>query len=285
MKFLYYHSTVIPFHDKANQNSPIWVKLGMNHDLSPPWTWLNIAKAIKAGLLALLPPPHTTEGKRAYLMVNNGLTFQEQSWVPDAGEGTQLVLIPATRVDNQEVTTIIEEHKLFINRCIIVLMFTYESQLQYTWDVCFSAEPTTCNVNSGVCDALAVPTTDLSECDINQCIGEYVTKWQCQVSYRTFKELSQKGELFKDILQRIILPARFKAATASKCEVIHMWIKGLRKAPAFAKLDGQPKPRLKIEHSLAYPGMTAGVCCMAISSGPITAPFPFPCPLFEEGDK
>ena len=26
-------------------------------------------------------------------MVNNGLTFQEQSWVPKAGEGTPLVLI------------------------------------------------------------------------------------------------------------------------------------------------------------------------------------------------
>ena len=40
---------------------------------------------------------------------------------------------------------------------------------------------------------------------------------------------------------------------------IHMWIKGIRTALAFVKLDGQPKPRLKIECSLAYPGMTAGV--------------------------
>ena len=37
-----------------------------------------------------------------------------------------------------------------------------------------------------------------------------------------------------------------------------MWVKGLRKAPALVKLDGQPEPRLKIECSLAYPGMTAG---------------------------
>ena len=57
-------------------------------------------------------------------MVNNGLTFQEQSWVPKAGKGTQLVLIPATRADNQEVTAIIEEHKLFFIPCIIALMFT-----------------------------------------------------------------------------------------------------------------------------------------------------------------
>ena len=57
-------------------------------------------------------------------MVNDGLTYQEQSWVPDAREGTQLVFIHAARVDNHEVTAIIEEYKLFYNPCIIVLMFT-----------------------------------------------------------------------------------------------------------------------------------------------------------------
>ena len=56
-------------------------------------------------------------------MVNDGLTFQEQSWVPDAPEGAQLVFIPTARADNCEVTTIIEEHKLFLNPCIIAPMF------------------------------------------------------------------------------------------------------------------------------------------------------------------
>ena len=130
-----------------------------------------------------------------------------------------------------------------------------------------------------------VPTTDLSEHNINGCIGEYVTNWQCQVPHETFKELSQQGELFKDILQIIILPAQFKAATASECKFICMWIEGLRTALAFVKLDGQPEPRLKIEHSLANPGMAAGVCCMEISSGPITATFPFPNPFFESGGR
>ena len=74
----------------------------MDHDLSPPWTSLNIMKAIKAGLFALPPPLCTIEGKRAYLMVNNGLTLQEQSWVPKAGKSAHLVCIPATKVDNQE---------------------------------------------------------------------------------------------------------------------------------------------------------------------------------------
>ena len=63
----------------ANQNAPIWERQGMDYDLSPLWTLLNIVKAIKAGLFAQPLPPCTTEKKKAYLMENNGLTFQEQS--------------------------------------------------------------------------------------------------------------------------------------------------------------------------------------------------------------
>ena len=62
----------------ANQDSPIWERLGMDHDLSPSWTSLNIAKAIKAGLFAQPSAPHTIEENIAYQMVNNGLTYQEQ---------------------------------------------------------------------------------------------------------------------------------------------------------------------------------------------------------------
>ena len=64
----------------------------MYHNLSPPWILLNIAKAIKAGLFAPPLPECTTEKKKANLMVYNGLTFQDQSWVPNACKGTQLVL-------------------------------------------------------------------------------------------------------------------------------------------------------------------------------------------------
>ena len=39
----------------ASQDSPLWERLGMDHDLSPPWTLLNIMKAIKSGLF--LQPP------------------------------------------------------------------------------------------------------------------------------------------------------------------------------------------------------------------------------------
>ena len=59
-------------------------------------------------------------------MVNDGLTYQEQSWVPDTPEGAQLVFIPTGRADNHEVAAIIEEYKLFFNPHIIALMFSQE---------------------------------------------------------------------------------------------------------------------------------------------------------------
>ena len=93
------------------------------------------------------------------------------------------------------------------------------------------------NVNRGVCDALVVPTTDLNDGDINHCVSRYVTMWQHQVPYRTFKELSEQGELLKDILQRVILPAQFEAATPSECKVIHMWIEGLKNAAAYIAIN------------------------------------------------
>ena len=57
-------------------------------------------------------------------MVTNGITFQEQSWIPDTPEGGQTVFIPTARADNCLIPTIIEEHKLYINLHIIALMFT-----------------------------------------------------------------------------------------------------------------------------------------------------------------
>ena len=95
----------------------------MDHDLSPPLTSLNIVKAIKAGLFAQPSAQCIRDENTAYQIINNWLTFQEKSWVPNACKGAQLVIIPAARADNHKVTAIIEEHKLFFNPCIIALMF------------------------------------------------------------------------------------------------------------------------------------------------------------------
>ena len=76
----------------------------MDHDLSPPWTLLNIVKTIKAGLFAQASEQILREASAAYQMVNNRLTYQEQSWVPSAQNGAQLVIVPAARMDNHAET-------------------------------------------------------------------------------------------------------------------------------------------------------------------------------------
>ena len=55
----------------ANQDSPLWERLGMDHDLSPPWASLNIVKAIKSGLFTQPPAQHTIEKNVAHQMVND----------------------------------------------------------------------------------------------------------------------------------------------------------------------------------------------------------------------
>ena len=61
---------------------------GSDHDLSPPWTSLNIVKAIKSGLFAQPPAQLAIKENIAHQMVNNGLTYQEQPWVLNAPKGT-----------------------------------------------------------------------------------------------------------------------------------------------------------------------------------------------------
>ena len=54
-------------------------------------------------------------------------------------------------------------------------------------------------------DTLVVPTTVLSDADLNHCIAIYIGWQQHQVPHETFRELSKEGKLFKDIFQIIIL--------------------------------------------------------------------------------
>ena len=68
-------------------------------------------------------------------MVNSKTTYQRQSWIPDTPTGEQAVFIPTARADNCLVPTIIEEHKLYFNQCIISLMFIQDPENHTTWDV------------------------------------------------------------------------------------------------------------------------------------------------------
>ena len=43
----------------ANQDSPLWERLGMDNDVNPPWTSFNMVKALKLGLF-IIPPEQRT---------------------------------------------------------------------------------------------------------------------------------------------------------------------------------------------------------------------------------
>ena len=82
-----------------------------------------------------------------------------------------------------------------------------DPELCTTWDVHQSVQPNTCDIDQGIHDALVEPTTDLSDGNLNFCIRRYIKPWQHQVPHETIRELSEQGQLFKDILQRVLLPA------------------------------------------------------------------------------
>ena len=124
------------------------------------------------------------------------------------------------------------------------------------------------------------PTTDPSNGNLSLCVCRYIElRWQ-QVLDETSMELSEQGELFKDIRQRVILTAQFEDATPSKCKIICMWIDGLKNKVFWVMFNRCREPRLKLHCSPAYPGMTAGVSWISLLSSIITAPF-----LFESEDK
>ena len=69
------------------------------------------------------------------------------------------------------------------------------------------------DINQGVHNALKVPITIVSDADIARCENHWVTKWSHQVPHATWGELTEQGEAFKDIMQRIIFLARFEDST------------------------------------------------------------------------
>ena len=124
-----------------------------------------------------------------------------------------------------------------------------------------------------------VPTTYLNDGNLNFCVHTYIKLQLHQVPHETIRELSKQGKLFKDILQRVILPAQFEDARPSGCKIICMWIDGLKNTVTYVMFDRHREPQLKLEYSPVYLGMTAAVCCTPLSSSPITAPFPSPIHL------
>ena len=223
----------------AKQDSPLWERLGIDYDLCPHWTLFNMVMALNLRLLIIPPEQRPSERGKALLMVNNRATYQRQSWIPESLTGEQVLFTP------------VAEHKLYFNLCIISLMFLWDPGDCTTWDVCEADQPSICNIDQGMCDALKVPITIVSNADIAYSTTHWTGQWQYRVSYATWRELTEEGKVFKDILQRIKFPARFEEAMPPKCEIICMWYEGTKRTLTYVIFNGE-YPRAQLDHSFFY---------------------------------
>ena len=131
--------------------------------------------------LLIIPPKHSTiKGGKALLMVNNKVTYQRQSWIPNTPTDVQAVFIPTPSYENHPVPAIIEEHELYFKACIIYLMFMWDPEDCITWDVCRSDGPNVHNINQAMHNTLKVPITIVSKAHINTC----VTCWMAEQKYK-----------------------------------------------------------------------------------------------------
>ena len=128
-------------------------------------------------------------------------------------------------------------------------MFTQDPENCTTRDVCQTVQPNTHDVNQGMHEILVVPITIMSDADMNHCEAIYLGQWQHQDPHETWKELFQQGKVFKDILQRIIFPARFEDAMPPECKGICMWYDGLNKAENYVTFKGDEYLRVQVDHS------------------------------------
>ena len=67
----------------------------------------------------------------------------------------------------------------------------------------------------------------------------WVDQWHHQVPHATWGELIEQGEAFKDIMQRIIFPARFEDTMPSECKVRCMWYEGTMRTLTHVTFDGE----------------------------------------------
>ena len=225
----------------ANQDTPLWERVSMDYDLSPPWTLFNMAMALNLRLLIIPLEHRTIESGKALLMVNNRATYQRHSWIPEASTGEQALFIPTASDENCLVLAIFEQHKLNFNPHIILLMFTQDPEDCIAWDVHW------------------------------QPIGQASGSMNLHMQHGW--DLLKKGKCLRIYCRELYsFPARFEDAMPPKCEIICMWYEGTKTTLTYIIFDGE-YPRVQLDHSFFYSScVTAGAYWIAQLNRPITAP-------------
>ena len=89
-----------------------------------------------------------------------------------------------------------------------------------------------------MCNASNSPITVVSNADIAYCATCWTGQWQDKAPYATWREHTEEGKVFKDILQRIIFPARFEDTIPPKCKKYACGMKGPREHQPMLSLMG-----------------------------------------------
>ena len=80
-----------------------------------------MAMALNLGLLVIPQEERTIERGMALLMVNNRVTYQRQSWLPEAPTGKQALFIPTASNNNCLVPAIVEEQNSILTHAYFPL--------------------------------------------------------------------------------------------------------------------------------------------------------------------
>ena len=94
-----------------------------------------------------------------------------------------------------------------------------------------------------MCEALKVPITVINEAHIDSSITQWNVSRSINLNMHHGGGLLEEVKVFKDILQRIIFPARFEDAMPDECEIICIWYEGTKTTDTYVVFDGKyPKP-------------------------------------------
>jgi hypothetical protein len=212
----------------TQQNQSVWDAMGMDVNLSPPWTSFNIAKAVRVGILRSAPdgqpfvPPSKPVG-----LVNDLQTHQSHSLIDRHERGNQALYVPVARDAQSPLPPEVQKYNLYFDPVMISVMFGIDEESQLVRVIRLSNAPNTFTIDRAYYRALARPITEFT----SQQLDEYIIRWMSPST-------EQLRDLVRTLITEIIFPCRFDDATPEQCEILCLWWHGMStKVPDLVRLE------------------------------------------------
>jgi hypothetical protein len=212
----------------SQQNQPVWDAMGMDSNLSPPWTSFNIAKAVRVGILKSAPdsqpfvPPSKPIG-----LVNDSQTRQSHSLIDRHERGNQALYVPVARDAQRPLPPEVQQYNLYFDPVMISIMFGIDEESQLVRVFRLSEAPNTFTIDRAYYRALARPIIEFT----SQQLDEYIIRWMPHSS-------EQSRDSLRTLITEIVFPCRFDDATPEQCEILRHWWDGMTtKVPELGRLE------------------------------------------------